>query len=188
MCEFRYGEAQPWEISLWEKDRSPFISTTLVTKGWSRKRCKYETWKLAFEHNAFFVLHDILESLSFVCFFNYILVTYLVGMLKINFMFFLERNKTWLIAEYLSISHPKAILYEAQGHQKNLSSAALGSSRWYVFVQFRVGGERFLQSAKHYKIRYSQANSAAGLTRCWHLTSSGKWDCRTPQGIFSPSC
>lgn len=70
MCEFRYGEAQPWEISLWEKDRSPFISTTLVTKGWSRKRCKYETWKLAFEHNAFYVLHDILESLSFVCFFK----------------------------------------------------------------------------------------------------------------------
>lgn len=62
-------------------------------------------------------------------FLNYILVTYLVGMLKINFMFFLERNKTWLIAEYHSISHPKAILYETQGHQGNLSSAALGSSR-----------------------------------------------------------
>lgn len=100
-------------------------------------------------------------------FLNYILVTYLVGMLKINFMFFPEKNnnKIWLIAEYHKISHPTAILDEAQGHQGNLLSAALGGSRWYVFAQFWEGGERLLQSAKHYKnkIQPSKQCSRPGL-------------------------
>lgn len=76
-----------------------------------------------------------------------------------------NNNKIWLIAEYHKISHPTAILDEAQGHQGNLLSAALGGSRWYVFAQFWEGGERLLQSAKHYKnkIQPSKQCSRPGL-------------------------
>lgn len=190
MCEFRYGEAQPWEISLWEKDKSPFISTSLVTKGWSRRGCKYENWKLDFEHNAFYALHDILESLSFVCF------------LKLHFGHISCRdvkNKFYVLPwKKQNMADNRIPQYITSKGNIIWSPRTSGKSFECCFRKLKVicfcpvpGGSRraFCNLQNTTKIRYSQANSAAGLTRCcWHLTSSRKRDCRTPQGIFSPSC
>lgn len=78
-----------WDFEKW--DKSPFTSTSLVTKRWSRKGRDYNNW--SFGYNALYASRGIRESLPFACLLNYILVTYLVGLLKINSMFFLGEER-----------------------------------------------------------------------------------------------
>lgn len=174
---------------VWEKETNPLsFQLPLQQKGEAEKKkkeegeCKYDNWKLAFEQHAFCALHDILKSLPFSCFFKlYFDHISCIMLLKITFMFFLgeknvacdRRREYYIMKSKMNREIFWMIHQEAQ--------------RWYVFAQLG-GTKRLLESAKHYKIRLSQANDAARLACCWHLTSWENETAKIYRELFSPSC